>query len=307
MKLNTGASVPAIGLGTWACRNDECYETVKCALKLGYRHIDTAYAYENEEPIGRAIRDSGIPREELFITTKVPSVWLDNPLESLNKSLDKLGLEYVDLLLMHWPVMMVTNGGPNYWRPVRPDGKRNVNHDFDCAEGWRLFEQLPKSKVRAIGVSNFDSVQLDHIIKNSNTVPAMNQVELHPYLPQNKLLDYCNKHGILLTAFSPMGQKTIPLRDEAIIKEVAAKNGITPAQCLLSWATTRNTFAIPKSSNPDRLEQNLQIIELSPEDMARIATMTAHTFKRLNRPDYDGIPMFQDDDPDRTEYLVMVE
>lgn len=296
--LNSGYTIPSLGLGTWEAREGECYAALIEAFKIGYRHIDTASAYENEEEIGRAIKDSGLDRSEIFITTKVPSIGLKEPEKWLEQSLKNLQTDYVDLLLMHWPVVMVAND-TSYWRPVKHKDteERNVDHKFDYKKVWELFELLPKEQVRSIGVCNFDTVQLQDLVNNCKITPAMNQVELHPYLPQYKLLEFCKQHNIANTAFCPMGQNFVPLRQDPTVIEVAEKNNITPAQVLMTWGIQRGAIVIPKSSNPERLAQNFKTLELtlSAKGMQTIDNIHKSKHVRTTIPKFDGIPMFQDD------------
>ncbi|KAG1464927.1 hypothetical protein G6F56_004983 [Rhizopus delemar] len=194
-QLNTGATIPALGLGTWQSKPNEVYEAVLIALKNGYRHIDTAFIYGNEKEIGQAIKDSKIPREELFITTKL---WNNSHSpaaveKALQVSLDNLQLEYLDLYLIHWPVAF--KGGEE---KVPKDEAGNIQlEDVDITETYAAMEKLVGPKVRAIGVSNFNIATLEKLAKTQKIVPAVNQVELHPFLPQDDLLDYCKEHKIL--------------------------------------------------------------------------------------------------------------
>lgn len=267
LKLSNGASIPAIGLGTWRATDQEVYDSVLAALKVGYRHIDTAAGYGNEEPIGRAIKDSGIPREELFVTTKLWGTDHHNPESALKTSIGKLGLEYVDLYLMHWPIALNPNGN-HPAIPTRPDGLRDILYDWSFTKTWKLMEPLvSKGLTKAIGVSNCTVSKLEELLNSGISIkPACNQVELHPYLPQHKLLNFAKQHDIVLEAYSPLGSADAPLLQDESIKKVAEKYGVSPATIAISWAVWRGTAVLPKSIKPHRIESNFEIVDLTPED-----------------------------------------
>ena len=247
VKLNNGVEMPIFGLGVYqARRGKETQEAVLSALEAGYRLIDTASMYENEEDVGEALRKSGIPREEVFITTKL---WnsdhgYDKTLAAFERSRKKLGLSHVDLYLIHWPV----------------EGLRN--------ESWKAFETLLKEgKCRAIGVSNYMIWHLEELLNNSSTIPAGNQVEFSPYLYQEDLLEFCRAHGIQLEAYSPL-TKGHKLNDPKLAK-IASKYSKSPAQILIRWALQKEVVVIPKSSRKDRILENADVFDftISPEDM----------------------------------------
>ena len=247
LTLNTGNRIPLIGLGTWRML-DATYDSVLAAFKAGYRHIDTAMIYKNEEAVGKAITDSGLAREELFITTKL---WNDDHGDvagAFDTSLKKLGLEYVDLYLMHWPL------------PSR-------------VQAYKEMEKIHTSgRAKSIGVSNFTIRHLESFLSEIEIVPAVNQVEFNPFLNQQELLDYCAQKGIVLEAYCPLahGEK---LQDSRVI-DLAAKYGVSPAQLLLRWLTQKNIVAIPKSTNPERIAQNIDVFgfNISSADMEAIET-----------------------------------
>ena len=247
VKLNNGVEMPIFGLGVYqARRGKETQEAVLNALKAGYKLIDTASMYENEEDVGEALRKSGIPREEVFITTKL---WnsdhgYDKTLTAFERSRKKLGLSYVDLYLIHWPV----------------EGLRN--------ESWKAFETLLKEgECRAIGVSNYMIWHLEELLNNLSTVPAVNQVEFSPYLYQKELLDFCRSHGIQLEAYSPL-TKGYKLNDPKLVA-IASKYSKSPAQILIRWALQKEVVVIPKSSRKDRILENADIFDftISSKDM----------------------------------------
>ncbi|KAG2179092.1 hypothetical protein INT43_001942 [Umbelopsis isabellina] len=300
-KLNTGAPIPAIGLGTWQSKPEEVYNAVKTAIKSGYRHIDTAYAYGNEDAVGRGIKDAlkeeGLKREDIFVTTKLWSTFHrpNDVAKGLDESLSNLGLDYIDLYLMHWPVALTPGKGSLF--PRHEDGSRDLDQEIkgDFTISYLAMEKLVESgKTKAIGVSNFSTHNLDILLKKANIVPAVNQVELHPYLPQHKLLEYCTAKGIHLTAYSPLGSTDSPLQKEADLIAIAEKNNKTVAQTLISWAVQRGTSVLPKSVTPSRIEANFQDYKLSEEDFAKINEISKKHSQRLVSPDW-GVTVFHDD------------
>jgi diketogulonate reductase-like aldo/keto reductase len=235
IKLNNNTSIPLIGFGTWQITGQDAYDAVSDALHAGYRHIDTAMIYHNEEEVGRAIADSGIAREELFITTKL---WNDDHADvqaAFDLSLQKLGLDYVDLYLMHWPVAT-------------------------RREAYKVMEAIYKSGgAKAIGVSNFTEQHLAELLMHAEIVPVVNQVEFNPFLNQKELKDMCADKNIVIEAYSPLTHAN-KLDDEKL-KIVAAKYKKTPAQILLRWAIQQDVVVIPKSSNPGRIAQNFDLFD----------------------------------------------
>lgn len=251
-KLNNGISLPSVGFGVFKVKEgDEVYHAVLEALKIGYRLIDTAAIYGNEEGVGRAIKDSGIPREEIFLTTKL---WNSDQgdFEKVNQafetSLSKLQTDYVDLYLIHWP------------------GKDKF------VESYKALEQLYKQKrVQAIGVCNFHIHHLEKLMGETEIVPAMNQIELHPLMNQKELRDFCKKHQIQVEAWGPLMQGKGDL-EAPLFVSLAEKYGKTPAQVILRWHYQHGIHAIPKSVTPSRIKENFSIFdfELSQEDMNAI-------------------------------------
>ena len=253
--LNNGVAIPAVGFGTWRAKDgEEAYQAVLAALKAGYRHIDTAAIYQNEESVGRAIKDSGIAREELFITTKL---WNDAHGYEVAKaafatSLEKLGLDYLDLYLIHWP-------NP---KPLRENLWQAAN-----SEAWRAMEELYQAgKIRALGVSNFLPHHLEELLKTAKIVPAVNQIRLAPGVYQREAIDYCRKQDILLEAWGPFGQGELFSNPD--IKALADKYDKTVAQLALAWSIKEGFLPLPKSVTPERIISNLDFfdIKLSDED-----------------------------------------
>ncbi|KAF8756518.1 asparaginyl-tRNA synthetase [Rhizoctonia solani] len=239
--FNNGQVVPSVGLGCWMGQPGEaeaCYDMVLKGLKIGYRHLDTAFGYGNEEAVGKAIRDSGVPREEIFVTTKL--TWKDHGrvAEAFDRSLKNLGLDYVDLYLMHWPQA----ADPKDNRFLSPEESPTY------VETWKAMEQvLSSGKVKSIGVSNFSIKTLEVLLPEAKVIPATNQVELHPSLPSFKLVEYCQSKDILVTAFCPLGRNFKLFADSTEFKSLNESEGLTTAQLLISWALQRGTIPIPKS------------------------------------------------------------
>ncbi|KAK5094407.1 hypothetical protein LTR70_004157 [Exophiala xenobiotica] len=284
-KLNTGALIPAVGLGTWKSEPGEVCKAVSFALKNGYRHIDAALIYGNENEVGQGIKDSGVSREEIFVTSKLWNTHQANVREGLQKTLDALSLDYLDLYLIHWPVRLVPNETSELL-PTNRDGSRSVDRSWDQSETWRQMEELCKEgKVKAIGVANWSIPYLEELRKTWTVVPAVNQVELHPFLPQHELRDYCRKYGILLEAYSPLGSTGAPIMSDPEIQKIAHKNGVSAATVLISYHVNKQVVALPKSVTDNRIINNKEVIELSKDDMVVLDSLGANgKAKRLNTP-----------------------
>lgn len=290
-QLNNGIEIPGVGLGTWQSKEQEVYDAVMTAIKAGYKHIDTAWIYGNEEVIGRAIKDSGVNRKDLFITTKLWGTYHRDPAKNLDESLKKLNLDYVDLYLMHWP----TPFDPVAASPFPKDDK-GIDHEWSFVKTWELMQQLPKDKVKSIGVSNFSIKQLEELLNAPTTkeVPAANQIEAHPYLPQNKLLEYCKSKNIVVEAYSPLGSTNSGILEDQIIKRLAQKYSVSGAQILISWAIWRETVVLPKSVTPSRVISNFETVELSDKDGEEISNIS--TRKRFVTPPWPDNNLFHDGD-----------
>lgn len=274
-KLNTGAEIPALGLGTWQSQPGEVARAVFHAIKVGYRHIDAALCYGNENEVGQGIKeaiDAGIvKREDLFVTTKLWCSYHARVEEGLQQSLTDLGLDYVDLYLMHWPLAMNHKGNHNIF-PKLADGSRDIIHSHSHVTTWKSMEKLVGTgKVKAIGVSNYSVKFLEELLPQATIVPAANQIENHPLLPQQEIVDFCNKAGIHITAYSPLGSTGSPLFTAEPIVAVAEKRGVTPATVLLSWHIARGSSVLAKSVTPARIEANrADLIHLDAEDLASL-------------------------------------
>lgn len=250
IRLNDGREMPVLGLGMWNLSpGREAEAAVAHALRVGYRHFDTAKLYGNERDLGAAILGNDVPRDQIFVTTKL---WNDDhgrdrAARAFDQSLATLGLEYVDLYLIHWP-----EGGQR-------------------SESWRALQEIAQGgRARSIGVSNYAIRHLEEVLAESEVVPAVDQVEFHPFLYRRELLDFCTRHGIVVEAYSPL-TKGRRLHDPTV-QEVAAKVRRTPAQVLIRWSLQHGLVVIPKSSRPERIEENARVFDfsLSPADMARL-------------------------------------
>ncbi|MCJ1304830.1 hypothetical protein MMC08_007643 [Hypocenomyce scalaris] len=284
-ELNTGASIPAVGLGTWQAKPGEVSKAVVHALKCGYRHLDCALIYQNEREIGEAIKQSSVPREEIFITSKLWNAHQPNVAEGLEQTLKDLQTDYLDLYLIHWPVRLVPNE-TSPLLPTNPDGTRAVDRSWDQQNTWRQMEELYKAgKVKAIGVSNWSIPYLEHLEKTWTVVPAVNQVELHPYCPQQKLKKWCKDRGILLEAYCPLGSTSSPLLRDLEVASLAEKYKVSLATILISYQVNRGCIVLPKSVTPSRIKENLKVIFITREDMELLEGMAAHgKQQRVNTP-----------------------
>lgn len=254
LTLQDGVRMPQLGLGVWQVPNAQAAQVVGEALRVGYRAVDTAAVYGNEEGVGQAIRESEVPRKEVFVTTKVWNTdqGYDATLRAMDASLKRLGMEYVDLYLIHWPV---------------PAQDRFL-------ETWRALERLrADGKARSIGVSNFKIPHLERLLNASEVVPSVNQIELHPYLQQRDLREFHAKHGIATESWSPLAKGQI--LGDPVLGQIAAKHGKSPAQVVIRWHLDSGLIVIPKSATPSRLPENLAVMDfaLDADDMARLAAL----------------------------------
>lgn len=264
IRLNNGVEIPLVGLGTFKAKDEEVYSAVLAALKDGYRHIDTAAIYGNEEEVGRAIKDSGIPREEIFLTTKLwnSEQGYESAKKAFQDSLTKLGVDYIDLYLIHWHKGM--------------DKAR---------DSWKAMEELyTEGKIRAIGVSNFTMYHIEKLLETATVIPVINQVETHVGLPQYDLQRYCEEKGILITAYAPMQAGKIFESKE--MKRIAEKHGKSVANIALRFLVERGIIVIPKSVKENRIIDNRKIFDFS------LDTEDKEAIKKL----WDGKRIFPDPD-----------
>jgi len=292
--LNNGNYIPAIGLGTWQSSDDKVCVAVKTALRAGCRHIDAAFMYKNEVAVGKGIKESGIMRQDIFITTKLWCSYHSRVEEAIDLSLKNLGLDYVDLYLMHWPIALNPNGS-HPLIPLRLDGSRDIQKEWDFTKTWSLMEKLIKSgKAKSIGVSNFSVHNLKILLKSAEIQPAVNQVERHPYLFQSELDAYCKSNNIHQTSYSPLGGDGSVLKDPVIV-QIAERNKVTPAKVLINWNIQHEWSVIPKSVSPERVVSNLETVKLSSMDMETLDNLHKMKTKRNINPPW-GVKVFHEDE-----------
>ncbi|KAH0826744.1 NADP-dependent oxidoreductase domain-containing protein [Lanmaoa asiatica] len=296
IKLNNGESIPAVGLGTWQSKPNEVAHAVEAALRAGYRHLDCAWAYGNEKEVGQGLKASGVPREEVYITSKLWCTYHRRVEECLDQTLANLGTDYLDrapcpcsfavgivtslppqVYLIHWPVALNPNGNhPTF--PTRPNGNRDVDESRDLKETWKDMEALVKKgeiqgpdyrgkihgsrlnditgKLRSIGASNFSQMMLERILPTAEIIPAVDQLELHLYNPQLELLDYLKSKTIVPQAYSPLGSTNSPLFTDEVASEIARKYGLNTSDVLLGYLLAKDVVVLPKSVTPGRIEAN---------------------------------------------------
>lgn len=256
IKLNDGNTIPQIGLGVYQIKPQDVAESVGKALEVGYRHIDTAEMYGNEKEVGEAVRASGLKRSEIFVTSKLNNGFHrpGDAKKAFDQTLSDLGFDYVDLFLIHWPL------------PTKYDG--------DYVSTWRALESFHQDgRSKSIGVSNFQVAHLERLAKETDTVPAINQIEVHPYFVNDDVRRYGHEHNIATEAWSPIAQGEV--LDDATITQIAERVGKTPAQVVLRWHVQRGDIIFPKSVTPSRIEENFQLFdfELSAADVDKITAL----------------------------------
>lgn len=256
IELNDGNRIPQLGLGTWPLDDEQVATAVVQAVEAGYRHIDTAVKYGNERGVGNGIRASGVDRGELFITTKLDGEFQghDRAVAGLEGSLERLGLDYVDLLLIHWPL---------------PGRDQYVST-------WQTFERLQaEGKVRSIGVSNFKPAHLERLMAETDVVPAANQIQLSPAITRSAEREFHARHGIVTESYSPLGGSGAGLLGAPILAQLAEKHGKTPGQLVLRWHVQNGLVTIPKTASPERMAENMDVFDfaLDPQDLAELSVL----------------------------------
>lgn len=271
IQLNDGVEIPQLGFGTFQIHQDVAKDVTLAAIEVGYRHLDTAQMYGNERGVGAAVRASGIDRSEFFVTSKLNNSFHDHDdaLEAFRRTLADLDVGYVDLFLIHWPLPEVG----------------------DYVETWKAMIQIAQSdECRSIGVSNFQRNHLERLFRETDVVPSINQIEVHPYFSQNDLRSFCDDHGIVVEAWSPIAQGRV-LSDEALMA-VGQECGKSSAQVALRWHIQRGDIVFPKSANPGRMAQNLDIFdfELSSDQMARVESLDRGQRIGPDPDDFNWVP-----------------
>lgn len=256
--MHNGKTIPCIGYGTYKTSEEEVYDAVIAAIKAGYRHIDTAAFYKNEAGVGRAVRECGVPREEIFVTSKVWNTdrGYENTKKAFAESMERLGLEYMDLYLIHWPANKKQFG----------DEAKKIN-----ADTWRALEELyAEGKIRAIGLSNFLPHHIEELMEGAKVKPMVDQIEFHPGWAQLEISEYCRKKDIVVEAWSPLGRKDA--LDNEVLREIGAKYQKGTAQVCIRWVMQHGILPLPKTVNPDRMAENADVFdfELTAEEMRTI-------------------------------------
>jgi aldehyde reductase len=277
IKFNNGQLFPVYGLGTWKSEPGQVTQAVKDAIKIGYRHIDCAHVYGNEAEVGEALKsvlsDGTVKREELYITSKLWNTMHRPDLvePAIKTTLKNLGLQYLDLYLVHWPFAFKEDGD---LFPKKADGTID-NSDVDYVDTWKEMEGLVKKGLaKSIGISNFNKRQTERILQNCTIKPVTNQIEVHPHLNQQKLIDYLKTKDITVTAYSPLGSGDSKLMEDPKLKKIAEKYKKSTAQIVLKWAVQRGLIVIPKSVTKSRIQENFEIFDfkLTSEDIALMNT-----------------------------------
>jgi diketogulonate reductase-like aldo/keto reductase len=318
VKLSNGYEMPEIGLGTWQSKPGEVKAAVKAAIDCGYRLIDCAYIYGNEAEVGAALAEvfseGKVSREDLFIISKLWNTHHhpDDVRKSLQKSLDRLGLKYVDLYLLHWPIAF--KRGDELF--PKDDKGEIIYEDIHYLKPWKVLEEcVDEGLIRSLGLSNFNSQQIQDVLDNARIKPTVLQIEIHPYFQQHKLVEFCQQRNIVVIAFSCLGSPARPwsqvdgvksiLEDDALLA-ISGRLGKTPAQVVLRWLNQRGIVIIPKSVTPARIQQNLQIFdfELSTADMDAMKKLDKNLRLIVPLVERNGVKDFRDKDAPYFPFLV---
>ncbi|KAI3394101.1 hypothetical protein diail_3225 [Diaporthe ilicicola] len=306
-KFNDGLTVPAVGLGTWQSKPNEVKNAVELALKSGYRHVDAASVYDNEKEVGEGIKASGVPRKDIFLTSKLWNTHhkAEDVERAVDTSLADLQTDYLDLYLIHWPVSFrLINDNERFPIDEQTFGVDVI--DVPIIETWKAMEALvKKGKIRTIGVSNFSIAKINEIWDAAEIKPAVNQVELHPYFAQPELVKWCQDKGIVVEAYSPLGNNIyglpMAIENPAVI-QLAEKLGKTPAQVVLSWIVQRGVVVLTKSVTPSRIKSNLEVFELPADAFEKVNSLDRN--HRYNLPARLGVDIFGDAKPEVLEKAV---
>lgn len=288
--LNTGSLLPLVGYGTGGegkSTPEELYTAIRIAIDAGYRLIDTSMIYENEHIVGAAIRDSQVPRSDMFVITKLWPTYMREPHLALDMSLERLQLDYVDCYLLHWPIPLQSVPGEPYALGDTWD------RGWDLAQTWAEMQKLSTSKTRAIGLCNCSKVRLQLLLNRPTTkvIPAILQIEGHPELPQWDLLNFCSSLGIRVLCYSPLAQGQV---SNPVIRNIAEKHNVDAACIAISWGVKRGTSVLPKSMNPSRIRSNINLVDLDNEDLRNLALLAETPRRIINPRILFGIDIFDD-------------
>jgi len=288
IKLNNGNEIPAIGLGTWQSRKDQVTDAVVHALHNGYRHIDCAWAYGNEQAVGEGIRKSGVDRKDIFITSKLWGTWHSDVEGAIKETFKNMGFDYegsddyLDLYLIHWPVALnIPEDRLKTLFPLRPDGLRDINLDWKLSDTWKQMEELvKKGKVRSIGCSNFSQRKVEELLTTAVILPVVDQLELHLYNPQLELIEYLKSKNIVPQGYSPLGSTGSPLLTDETAVEIATKHSLNPSDVLLGYLLKKGIVVLPKSVTEERITANLHgslaaSSKLEPAEMEKLDGVAA--------------------------------